>query len=462
MMDGVRPHQPPLLLKRLIMSEAPRYSRPPPSRQEEQNEGVLISQPVLGCAPYLQIFKGGQLIFTSAATTSFQQADKDELPFCLPSDGTVSFPIETVIQGDVLIRCRHLTRKGQRVSMFRAAFHTGYVATTKVLRLTKAQLDGACTDKRFSDDFFLDLIFDACPPDMASKHLLSTEEEEEKEEVEMEGNKEAGEDATENATTKKKLKDKKPNSEELISSNEAEERRMKATLSEGTKVASNYDSMLHHDSKFWDIIAERKNDNFEKNQGKKEQPNFEGPTIGRRRDFSVKAPSPDSTNEDANSGENKEVENQNQRMNSMDKFSISGDFDFGDEFTNVGEEEPEKEEKEDKKDELMEALMAIDDDVPKDDDGESSEELSFENISTSGSKGSMNDLNKTDRVETKQMSNTDSVVSDEDKQTSDTNSLSEMENEIMQQAVGDASSGFDLDDDDDELEDLENFLTNKK
>ena len=42
--------------------------------------------------------------------------------------------------------------------MFRAAFHTGYVPCG-VLRLTKAQLDGACSDARFDEEFFIDLIF---------------------------------------------------------------------------------------------------------------------------------------------------------------------------------------------------------------------------------------------------------------------------------------------------------------
>ncbi|CAN0586382.1 unnamed protein product, partial [Laminaria digitata] len=46
------------------------------------------------------------------------------------------------------VRCRHLSPNGRRVSMFRAAFHTGYVPCG-VLRLTKQQLDGACADDRF-------------------------------------------------------------------------------------------------------------------------------------------------------------------------------------------------------------------------------------------------------------------------------------------------------------------------
>ena len=63
------------------------------------------------------------------------------------------------MQGDLLVRCRHFDdRTGARISMFRAAFHTGYVPSG-VLRLTRAQLDGPNTDDRFDEDFFIDLIF---------------------------------------------------------------------------------------------------------------------------------------------------------------------------------------------------------------------------------------------------------------------------------------------------------------
>ena len=63
-----------------------------------------------------------------------------------------------------------MTATGQRVSMFRAAIHTGYVPP-KVMRLSKGELDGACNDKRFGQDFFLDLIFEPCDAEMASQHL---------------------------------------------------------------------------------------------------------------------------------------------------------------------------------------------------------------------------------------------------------------------------------------------------
>eukprot|EP00970_Alexandrium_tamarense_P019524 scaffold14149_cov276-Alexandrium_tamarense.AAC.1 len=140
MLDGVRPSQPPLMLKRIIMSDAPKFGK----RQATTPDGAedTASEALLGCAPYLQIFKAGNLIFTTAASVNYAQ-NKDDLPFCAVGDGTVSFLTEAVVQGDILLRCRHLTKSGQRVSMFRCAFHTGYVPP-KVLRLTKAQLDGAC------------------------------------------------------------------------------------------------------------------------------------------------------------------------------------------------------------------------------------------------------------------------------------------------------------------------------
>lgn len=137
MMDGVRPNQPPILLKRIIMSEAPTFGRNTQSinnhtEGESSNESKEDGE--LGCSPYIQVFKAGKLVFTTAASKSYNQS-KDDLPFCVPSDGSITFPVETIVQGDILIRCRHLTRKGQRVSMFRAAFHTVSTScgTTKVI-----------------------------------------------------------------------------------------------------------------------------------------------------------------------------------------------------------------------------------------------------------------------------------------------------------------------------------------
>jgi C2 domain of PTEN tumour-suppressor protein len=92
---------------------------------------------------------------TAAATTATPTAAAaatagTALPWAYTSDESIAFSVDCVVQGDLLLRCRHLGPSGQRVSMFRAAFHTGYVPCG-VLRLSKAQLDGACGDPRFDE-----------------------------------------------------------------------------------------------------------------------------------------------------------------------------------------------------------------------------------------------------------------------------------------------------------------------
>lgn len=160
MLDGVKPRSEPLLLRRVIINSIPVFG---------DNAGGPSN---LGCCPYVQLFKGGRLIATAApppdpdssqssATEQFEaktQQQRLQLKWVKASEGSASFQVDCAVQGDILLRCRHADCTGARVSMFRAAFHTGYVPCG-VLRLTKAQLDGACSDPRFDDDFFIDLIF---------------------------------------------------------------------------------------------------------------------------------------------------------------------------------------------------------------------------------------------------------------------------------------------------------------
>jgi hypothetical protein len=259
---------------------------------------------LMGCAPYLQIFKGGKLIFTTAATLHVQQAD-EELPFVQVIDGTVPFNIEEVIQGDILIRCRHLTFNKQRVSMFRAAFHTGYVPPN-VLRLTKSQLDGACSDRRYPDDFFLDLIFEKVDAETATKHLEEEAEEE---------------DEGDEGSTKKEGKGKGP----IVK-------------------ASNYDAMLQGDSRFWDVINNRR----QEHSSRKNDDPLWGPTVGRRRGEGKKK----------EQGSDKgETEGSPKKQTPFDTFSIGNEFDFLPvEPAGSSAAEPVE------KDSLMEALDALDED----------------------------------------------------------------------------------------------------
>ena len=173
MLDGVKPRSEPLLLRRVIINSIPIF-------------GDNASGPEnLGCCPYLQLFKGGRLIATATPPDTDNQgsdkADKGDkkkqpqLKWIKASEGSVSFTVDCAVQGDILLRCRHAESSGSRLSMFRAAFHTGY-APSGVLRLTKAQLDGSVSDPRFHDDFFIDLIFAPIEksPEMASSSSSSS------------------------------------------------------------------------------------------------------------------------------------------------------------------------------------------------------------------------------------------------------------------------------------------------
>lgn len=144
MIDGVKPRSEPLLLRRVIMNTIPIFGN------------NNIAQDSVGCKPYIQLFKNGKLIATAASQKS-SIGDETVLQWVDVKEGSVAFSIDCPVQGDILLRCRHADDE-KRVSMFRAAFHTGYVPLG-VLRLTKEQLDGPSVDTRFHEDFFIDLIF---------------------------------------------------------------------------------------------------------------------------------------------------------------------------------------------------------------------------------------------------------------------------------------------------------------
>ena len=274
--------------------------------QTADGDTKLDDDQLMGCAPYLQIFKGGKLLHTSAASLHVQQSD-EELPFVQVLDGTIPFNINQIIQGDILIRCRHLTFGKKRVSMFRAAFHTGY-APPNVLRLTKTQLDGACNDERYSDDFFLDLIFEKVDADDIAK---------------MEKEKESESKATSKADGEKGEK------------------------GQGAIVkASDNDSMLQGDSRFWDVIASKKQEHMKQTNSDP----FWGPTVGRRRGdtkTSVKL-------DDDKSDKGAQVKERTQ----LETFSIGNEFDFLPVAETV--EKDAKIDEPPKRDTLMDALNALD------------------------------------------------------------------------------------------------------
>ena len=171
-MDGVKPRSEPVKLKRVIVNTIPRFFKNNNKKRKSNNNpegggsnngnnnnnnGNTIEGPQCdGCRPYLQVFKNGKLLYSSTWSDSNQV---EEIPKYFQSDGSFAFNIDCVLDGDILVRCRHVNENGKRLSMFRAAFHTGYIPQG-IQRLPKNQCDGAANDRRFDVDFFVDLIFE--------------------------------------------------------------------------------------------------------------------------------------------------------------------------------------------------------------------------------------------------------------------------------------------------------------
>lgn len=81
------------------------------------------------------------------------------------SDISILFPANVVLDGDILIRVRHMSQDGRRVSMLRfvsaavrsgwstllcaraQGFHTGYIQPGNA-RFMRSDIDGAYVDKR--------------------------------------------------------------------------------------------------------------------------------------------------------------------------------------------------------------------------------------------------------------------------------------------------------------------------
>ena len=73
-------------------------------------------------------------------------------------DSCAIFEVGQRVENDILIRFRHFKSNQAKISMFRASIHTSF-AVDNIIRLTKDELDGACQNDQYPNDFFIDLIF---------------------------------------------------------------------------------------------------------------------------------------------------------------------------------------------------------------------------------------------------------------------------------------------------------------
>jgi len=196
----------------------------------------------------------------------------------------------------------------------------GYAPSSNVLRLPKEGLDGACTDPRYPDDFFIDLIFEKVDAETATKHI-------------------------------EEQQDGDPTSESDPQNEEAEGRGpvVKATA---------FDVMLSGDSKVWEVISNRKKRQV-KQMGK--NPPSRGPTVGRRRNENKAAAGRTDDSDTKKSGEESE----------QPQFSIGSGFEMPAADPIPTPTTPEK-------DSLMEALNALENDEKAQNSAETEEIIFFD------------------------------------------------------------------------------------
>jgi C2 domain of PTEN tumour-suppressor protein len=127
----------------------------PKSRQITIQKIILDGIPLIeteGSAvrPYIQIYKNSELVFSTYTKA---------LPLVsyFASDFFISFDLDLTIKGDVLIRCRHLGKDSQPLTIFRIMFHTAF-SSEPIIRFNREAIDGACVDDRFPQEFTVDLI----------------------------------------------------------------------------------------------------------------------------------------------------------------------------------------------------------------------------------------------------------------------------------------------------------------
>ena len=153
LLRGERPSSAPMLLRRIIINTVPRF---------ERTTG--------GCRPVLDVLRNGSVLWSSQGGHGGSDAQVDAqsvvgIQAYFASDGVITLKVDCIVQGDVVLRCRHFdepmsnitTQAVRKVCIFRTAFHVGYTGET--LRLTRGELDGMGAIDQYDAEFYVDLIF---------------------------------------------------------------------------------------------------------------------------------------------------------------------------------------------------------------------------------------------------------------------------------------------------------------
>lgn len=130
---------------------------PPQTRKITIHKVILDGIPLIekeGTAvrPYLQIFRNSELVYNS------HSKDFPPVSYYI-SDISIAFDMNLEIEGDILIRCRHLGKDNKPLTIFRSMFNTAFCQDL-VVRFHKSELDGAFNDDRFPANFNLDILLE--------------------------------------------------------------------------------------------------------------------------------------------------------------------------------------------------------------------------------------------------------------------------------------------------------------
>ncbi|KAM3567106.1 hypothetical protein VYU27_010743, partial [Nannochloropsis oceanica] len=111
MTEGIKPRPQALLLTRVIMNTIPLFGSLPPSLPKDAVEGGKEgggeeeeeTEELLGCCPYLQLFKSGKLIYTAPCSRDGSNGEGGRegvthLPWSFPSDGSIIFNVDCLVQ----------------------------------------------------------------------------------------------------------------------------------------------------------------------------------------------------------------------------------------------------------------------------------------------------------------------------------------------------------------------------
>ncbi|KAM6221690.1 cyclin-G-associated kinase [Rhynchocyon petersi] len=152
--EPITPHNKPLLLKTVVMTPVPLFSK-------QRN----------GCRPFCEVYVGDERV-----TTTSQEYDK--MKDFKTEDGKAVIPLGVTVQGDVLIVIYHarstlggrLQAKMASMKMFQVQFHTGFVPrNAATVKFAKYDLDACDIQEKYPDLFQVNLEVEVEPRDRPSR-----------------------------------------------------------------------------------------------------------------------------------------------------------------------------------------------------------------------------------------------------------------------------------------------------